>query len=86
MEWYDSLFDIAGDYFTARLGGPSGFVNGGGATTAPPIVIDRGRAAPCKRRRRRRLLTDQDFSDLVKISTLGNSKNVQVALAKAVRR
>lgn len=40
----------------------------------------------CKRRRRRRLLTDSDFNDLMRISTLPSSKNVSLALAKAVGR
>lgn len=40
----------------------------------------------CKRRRRRRLLTDGDFNDLMRISTLPNKDIVKIALAKAVGR
>lgn len=38
------------------------------------------------RRRRRRLLTDSDYDDLLRISTLPNSKSIQVALSKTLRR
>jgi len=37
------------------------------------------------RRRRRALLTNSDFNALLKIQTLSNSKNIQIALAKAIR-
>lgn len=37
------------------------------------------------RRRRRRLLTNTDFNDLLRISNLPNSKNVAIALSKAIR-
>jgi hypothetical protein len=40
----------------------------------------------CRRRRRRRLLTDGDFNDLMRISTLPNKDIVKIALAKAVGR
>lgn len=40
----------------------------------------------CRRRRRRRLLTDSDFNDLMRISTLPNKDIVKIALAKAVGR
>ncbi len=45
-----------------------------------------GRLVKCKRRRRRRLLTDSDFNDLMRISTLPNKDIVKIALAKAVGR
>ncbi len=45
-----------------------------------------GRLVSCKRRRRRRLLTDGDFNDLMRISTLPNKDIVKIALAKAVGR
>ncbi len=38
------------------------------------------------RRRRRRLLTDRDFDDLNRISTLPNNQNVRTVLAKAIGR
>lgn len=56
---------------------------------APPAVrIDprTGQLVRCKRRRRRRLLTDGDFNDLMRISTLPNKDIVKIALAKAVGR
>lgn len=82
MEWYDSLFDLAGQYFAAT-GTGNQFVNGG---TVPPIVIDQGQPVRCKRRRRRRLLTDGDFNDLMRIATLPNKDIVKIALAKAIGR
>lgn len=39
-----------------------------------------------RRRRRKRLLTESDYTDLVKIQTLSNSKNIQIGLAKALGR
>ena len=39
-----------------------------------------------RRRRRKRLLTESDFNDLMRISTLPNKENVKVALAKAIGR
>jgi len=39
-----------------------------------------------RRRRRKRLLTESDYNDLMRIQTLSNSKNVQIALAKAIGR
>ncbi len=45
-----------------------------------------GRLVKCRRRRRRRLLTDGDFNDLMRISTLPNKDIVKIALAKAVGR
>jgi hypothetical protein len=45
-----------------------------------------GQLVKCRRRRRRRLLTDGDFNDLMRISTLPNKDIVKIALAKAVGR
>ena len=45
-----------------------------------------GQIQRCRRRRRRRLLTESDFNDLMRISTLPNKENVRVALAKAIGR
>ncbi len=57
------------------------------ATAAAPVRIDPRTGRPvCKRRRRRRLLTDGDFNDLMRISTLPNKDIVKIALAKAVGR
>ncbi len=51
------------------------------------VLIDPRTGRPvCKRRRRRRLLTDGDFNDLMRISTLPNKDIVKIALAKAVGR
>ncbi len=60
------------------------------AAAAPPAAtrVDprTGRLVKCRRRRRRRLLTDGDFNDLMRISTLPNKDIVKIALAKAVGR
>ncbi len=61
------------------------------AVAAPPSTAVRvdprtGRLVKCRRRRRRRLLTDGDFNDLMRISTLPNKDIVKIALAKAVGR
>ena len=54
---------------------------------ARPVQIDPRTGKPvCRRRRRRRLLTDSDFNDLMRISTLPGNQNVRLALAKAVGR
>jgi len=59
------------------------------STAAPQVVVNpvTGQVTrkPC-RRRRRRLLTDGDFNDLMRISTLPNKDIVKIALAKAVGR
>ncbi len=55
--------------------------------TGNGVRIDPRTGRPiCKRRRRRRLLTDGDFNDLMRISTLPNKDIVKIALAKAVGR
>lgn len=51
-----------------------------------PALIDPRTGKRCYKRRRRRLLTDRDFDDLMRISTLPNSKNVTTVLAKAIGR
>jgi len=59
------------------------------ATTPPATVtVDTrtGKVTTCKRRRRRRLLTESDFNDLMRISTLPTKDTVKIALAKAVGR
>jgi len=57
------------------------------ARAANGVRIDPRTGKPiCKRRRRRRLLTDGDFNDLMRISTLPNKDIVKIALAKAVGR
>lgn len=69
----------------------------GGGAGAPPINPSTGR--PYKnmvwdpnlrkwkrcRHRRRQLLTNSDYNDLLKIQTLANTKNMQIALAKSIR-
>lgn len=69
-----------------------GFAQPGGAVAArtpAQVVVNpvTGQLTrkPC-RRRRRRLLTDGDFNDLMRISTLPNKDIVKIALAKAVGR
>lgn len=79
-----------------------GQVPGGGSPSYAPYVPSQPGTAPmpetvtvntktgkvttCKRRRRRRLLTESDFNDLMRISTLPNKEPVRIALAKAVGR
>ncbi len=91
-----------GDFLsTTAQGAISGWLNpvqpqnwAGVAVGAPPPPISptvtvntaTGKVTACKRRRRRRLLTESDFNDLMRISTLPNKQNVAVALAKAVGR
>jgi len=57
------------------------------ALAADPVARTAMRTAKkgC-RRRRRRLLTDRDFDDLNRISTLPNNQNVRTVLAKAIGR
>lgn len=59
-----------------------------GATAPSKVTIDTktGKVTECKRRRRRRLLTESDFNDLMRISTLPSKENVRIALAKAIGR
>jgi len=58
-----------------------------GGTVIRPLDVDPRTGRPrCKRRRRSRLLTDSDFNDLMRISTLPNKDIVKIALAKAVGR
>jgi len=51
-----------------------------------PALIDPRTGKRCYRRRRRVMLTEGDFNTLLRISTLPNTKNVSVALAKAIGR
>lgn len=84
----------AGQATTDFLGmaAPQGVLPGpasraGPAGRVPAVKIDpRTGRVVCRRRRRRRLLTDGDFNDLMRISTLPNKDIVKIALAKAVGR
>ena len=78
----------AGRYAASLFNNPIPPVNPlTGAPVAAPVRIDPRTGRPvCKRRRRRRLLTDGDFNDLMRISTLPNKDIVKIALAKAVGR
>lgn len=67
------------------LPGPVSRAGPGGQTGAVKIDPRTGKVI-CRRRRRRRLLTDGDFNDLMRISTLPNKDIVKIALAKAVGR
>lgn len=57
-----------------------------GGSTKVTVDTKTGKITKCGRRRRRRLLTESDFNDLMRISTLPNKETVRVALAKAVGR
>lgn len=78
------------DFF--GMAAPAGAIPGpvsraGPAGRVPAVRIDpRTGKVICRRRRRRRLLTDGDFNDLMRISTLPNKDIVKIALAKAVGR
>ena len=75
---------------------PAMIANGGTCGKSPcvcgvdscgrPALIDPRTGKRCYKRRRKRLLTEGDFNDLMRIATLPNTKNVSVALAKAVGR
>lgn len=58
----------------------------GGAPTLVTVNTQTGKVTPCRRRRRRRLLTESDYNDLMRISTLPNKENVKIALAKSIGR
>jgi len=89
--------DIAGQVVGGLVGGafdPFGFGGAAqqfvsGPPAAPPrtVTVDTitGKVTPCRRRRRRKMLTEGDFNTLLRISTLPNTKLVQLALAKAIR-
>ena len=66
-----------------RFQGPAAQVPAPRTVTVDTVT---GEVKECKRRRRRRLLTESDFNDLMRISTLPNKENVRIALAKAVGR
>ncbi len=79
----------AGRYAASLFNQPQAALPGVPAVVAAPpgVRIDPRTGKPvCKRRRRRRLLTDGDFNDLMRISTLPNKDIVKIALAKAVGR
>ncbi len=88
-EFLSSTAQAAISGFVGGVGTPP-IVGTGPAATPPPakVTVDTrtGEVTECKRRRRRRLLTESDFNDLMRISTLPNKQNVSVALAKAVGR
>ncbi len=75
------FFGMAGP--TSAMPGPVSRAGPAGQVRIDPKT---GRLVKCKRRRRRRLLTDGDFNDLMRISTLPNKDIVKIALAKAVGR
>ncbi len=83
------LFDPFGMGSAAQqfVSGPPSTVDYGVATQPRKVTVDTvtGQVTPCRRRRRRKLLTNGDFNDLLRISTLPNTANVRVAIAKAIR-
>lgn len=92
-----SFWDIASGVVDVIQGQPVGNVQTGFAPpltpssgTGPAVTYQRnaaGQLVPCRRRRRRRrLLTESDFNDLMRISTLPNKENVRITLAKAIGR
>lgn len=76
------------DFFgmAAPVGALPGPVSRAGPAGQVKIDPRTGKLVKCRRRRRRRLLTDGDFNDLMRISTLPNKDIVKIALAKAVGR
>lgn len=68
------------------MGAIPGPVSRAGPAGQVKIDPQTGKLVKCRRRRRRRLLTDGDFNDLMRISTLPNKDIVKIALAKAVGR
>lgn len=100
IDW-GGLFNIGVDYLQGQTGGtgyspapnqfvqPTPGINYPVATAQPrTVTIDTvtGKVTACKRRRRRRLLTEGDFNDLMRISTLPNKETVKIALAKSIGR
>jgi len=57
-----------------------------GTINGRAALVDPRTGKRCYRRRRRVMLTEGDFNTLLRISTLPNTKNVSVALAKAIGR
>lgn len=89
IDWGTILTGIVGDVSGAAFGPSpaSSFTYGKPSYTGPgPLSALPGDKFPCKRRRRRRLLTESDFNDLMRISTLPNKEGVRIALAKAIGR
>lgn len=90
MDWGSVLGTLVGGVVQDRANQyaqPSGFVYGQPTYTGPAAQIDPVTGlVKCKRRRRRRLLTESDFNDLMRISTLPNKEGVRIALAKAIGR
>jgi len=95
IDWGDIIGGAAVDIIQDWTGGgtptfvPPTFAgpSSGAPVINPTVQINPATGKPvCKRRRRRRLLTESDFNDLMRISTLPNKQNVAVALAKAVGR
>ncbi len=94
IDWGDVIGGALGSIATG-LGAPTPHVpfvgpgfGGAGATATVPakVTVDTatGRVTACRRRRRRKLLTESDFSALLRISTLPNKDIVKIALAKAI--
>ncbi len=85
--------DIFDDEPVPTVYSPQQFTGGvnvpytGPTSTGNGVEIDpKTGKVKCKRRRRRRMLTESDFNDLMRISTLPNKENVRIALAKAIGR
>lgn len=80
--------DVGG--FKSPIGIPFGEIVGDPGTSGEPMlkwsIKDQAWLPYKKRRRRRALLTNSDFNDVLKVSVLPNSKNVSIALMKALGR
>lgn len=100
IDW-GGLANIGIDFLQGQTGGtginpnPAPYLGGGyepGVIRTPTlptkVTVDTktGKVTTCKRRRRRRLLTEGDFNDLMRISTLPGNQNVRIALAKSIGR
>lgn len=97
IDFFDDDPTMPAPVSAAQQYAPSSTVAGGGpVSSGPPGSTPTGSGSWCynsstgkwtkRRRRRRRLLTESDYNDLMRISTLPNKEGVRIALAKAIGR